>query len=142
MQYSLNGLELTERFEGCRLVAYRDQGGVLTIGYGHTGSDVYPGRIITSDVAQALLKSDVHAAVACVNDSVEVPITQNEFDALVDFTFNVGTRNFKKSTLLKDLNLRNYAEAAAQFSLWVNAGGHRVPGLVERRKEEHDLFVR
>ena len=142
MLYSLSGLQLTESFEGCRTVAYRDSVGVLTIGYGHTGPDVYLGQVITQEQAQALLQQDVQTAVACVNQNVKVPLTQNEFDALVDFTFNEGVNAFKESTLLKDLNVGNYAAAAAQFTLWVNAGGHRLPGLVERRQAEHDLFVR
>ena len=142
MIYSKTGLELTEQFEGCRLVAYQDSKGVWTICYGHTGPDVYLGQVITQEQAQALLQQDVQTAVACVNQNVRVPLTQNEFDALVDFTFNEGTNAFKESALLKDLNVGTYAAAAAQFSLWVNAGGHRLPGLVERRQAEHDLFVR
>lgn len=142
MQYSSTGLNLTESFEGCRLRAYRDAVGILTIGYGHTGPDVYDGQIITQEMAEALLLSDVQIAVACVNRNVKVPVTQNEFDALVDFTFNDGVHNFTSSTLLRDLNAGNYIATASQFSVWVMAGGHRLEGLVRRRQIEESLFVR
>lgn len=142
MQYSLSGLRLTELFEGCRITAYYDAVGVLTVGYGHTGPDVYEGQTITQAEAEALLAQDVKFAVTVANAYVKVPLTQNEFDALVDFIFNEGGHAFEESTLLRLLNAGNYIGAAAQFSLWVNAGGHRLPGLVERRKAEHDLFVR
>jgi lysozyme len=142
MQYSLTGLRLTESFEGCRLTAYYDAVGVLTIGYGHTGPDVYPGQIITQAQAETLLLSDVQTAVACVNGNVRVALTQNEFDSLVDFTFNEGVHSFESSTLLRDLNAGNYAAAASQFSAWVMAGGRRLEDLVRRRQAEANLFVR
>ena len=142
MQYSSSGLQLTERFEGVRLTSYYDAVGVLTIGYGHTGPDVHPGMVITQGQAQAFLQRDVQTADQAVNEYVRVSLTQNEFDALVDFTFNAGVGNFKSSTLLKDLNLGNYAAAAAQFSVWVMAGGRPLQDLTERRQAEHDLFVR
>lgn len=142
MQYSNTGLKLTELFEGCRLEAYYDAVGVLTIGYGHTGPDVYVGQIITQAQAEALLLSDVQTAVACVNRNVCVSLTQNEFDALVDFIFNEGVHSFETSTLLRDLNAGNYAAASAQFTVWVWAGGHRLPGLVKRRQDEEALFLR
>lgn len=142
MQYSLTGLRLTESFEGCRLAAYYDAVGVLTIGYGHTGPDVYPGRTITAAEAESLLLSDVQIAVSCVNRNVRVALTQNEFDSLVDFTFNEGVHNFESSTLLRDLNAGNYAAAASQFSVWVMAGGRRLEDLVRRRQAEANLFIR
>lgn len=140
--YSQSGLKMTEEFEGVRLAAYPDIRGVWTIGYGHTGPDVHPGLRITQAVAEDLLKRDVQTAETCVNEHVCVPITQNEFDALVDFTFNDGTGALIGSTLLKKLNTGDYTGAADQFALWVNAGGHKIPALVRRRQAEHDLFVR
>src|ERR1700757_2265582 len=83
LTYSKNGLSLTEQFEGCRLVAYQDQVGVWTIGYGHTGSGVVSGLTITQDQAEDLLTSDVAASAAYVNAAVMVELQQNEFDALV-----------------------------------------------------------
>ena len=79
--------------------------------------------------------------MACVNRAVRVGITQNQFDALVDFCFNAGRGNFLQSTLLRKVNLEDFAGATVQFGLWVHAGGEVVPGLVRRRKAEADLFI-
>ncbi len=138
--YSGKGLALTEGCEGCRLTAYQDQVGVWTIGYGHTGSDVKPGLTITQEQAQDLLAHDVLGAAACVNRMVTVPLNQNEFDALVDFVFNLGAGAFGKSTLLTDLNAGKLEAAAAQFDLWDRAGGAEVAGLLRRRQQETALF--
>jgi lysozyme len=140
--YDNQGLALTEGFEGCRLVAYQDVRGIWTIGYGHTGIDVYEGLVITQTMAVTLLVSDLAAAVACVNHAVIVPITQDEFDGLVDFVFNDGRGAFVTSTLLRDLNAGDFASAAGQFGLWVNSGGQRQAGLVRRREAEEELFRR
>jgi lysozyme len=140
LSYSDQGLALTEQFEGLRLTAYQDSVGVWTIGYGHTGLDVQPGLTITQEQAGALLLQDVAGAVAAVNRLVTVPLTQNQFDALVDFTFNEGQGNLASSTLLRELNAGNTAGAAAQFLVWVYAGGVKLPGLVTRRQAEADLF--
>lgn len=139
-QYSQHGLDITESFEGLRLEAYKDVAGVLTIGYGHTGSDVHLGWTITSEQAQTLLQSDIASAVSCVNSSVTVPMNQNQFDALVDFTFNVGRGSFLLSTLLKLLNLGDYLGASGQFQKWIYAGGEVQPGLIRRRDAESGLF--
>jgi lysozyme len=138
--YSATGLSLTERFEGCKLTAYQDQAGVWTIGYGHTGPDVAEGLSITSEQAEALLAKDVSGASACVNRVVTVQLTQNEFDALVDFVFNLGAGAFEGSTLLKDLNASNFTAAAGQIDLWDRAGGAVVAGLLRRRQADTDLF--
>jgi lysozyme len=142
LSYSQQGLALTEQFEGLRLTAYQDSVGVWTIGYGHTGADVHPGLTISQQQASALLLNDVASAVATVNRLVSVPLTQNQFDALVDFVFNAGAGNFSGSTLLRELNAGDYAAAAAQFARWVHAGNQILPGLVARRKAEQDLFLR
>ena len=141
LAYSSKGLALTEQFEGLRLTAYQDSVGVWTIGYGHTGSDVHPGLAITQQQASELLLKDVASAVAAVNRLVTVPLTQNQFDALVDFVFNAGAGNLAGSTLLRDLNAGNYAGAAAQFPKWVHAGNQILPGLVARRNAELALFL-
>ena len=140
LSYSKSGLALTEQFEGLRLTAYQDSVGVWTIGYGHTGSDVHPGLIITQMEAEALLLNDVASAARCVNQLVTVPLNQNQFDALVDFVFNVGKGNFAASTLLKDLNAGNFAGAAGEFQKWDHAGGRVLPGLLKRRLAEAGLF--
>jgi len=139
--YSGNGLSLTENFEGCRLNAYQDQGGVWTIGYGHTGPEVSAGLTITQAQAEALLAEDVKVAAACVNRAVTTDLTQNEFDALVDFTFNLGTRAFEGSTLLRQLNSGNFEAAAAEFEKWDRCGGVVVAGLLRRRQAEEALFA-
>lgn len=138
--YSGNGLALTEQFEGCRLTAYQDQVGVWTIGYGHTGDDVVAGLTITQAQAQDLLAGDVSSAAKCVNQVVTIALTQNEFDALTDFVFNLGSGNFTGSTLLRDLNAGNFTAAAAQFDLWDRAGGTVVAGLLRRRQAETAIF--
>jgi lysozyme len=140
LTYSVKGLALTEQFEGCRLTAYQDQVGVWTIGYGHTGLDVKPGMTVTSAQAEALLAQDVLSAAACVNNVVVVKITQEEFDALVDFVFNLGVGAFSGSTMLRKLNAGDFTGAAAQFDLWDRAGGAIVAGLLRRREAEAELF--
>ncbi len=136
---SQNGLNLIKGFEGLRLSAYQDSAGVWTIGYGHTGG-VRPGQRISQAQAEQYLRSDVRWAEQAVRDNVKVPLSQNQFDALVSFTFNVGAGALKDSTLLKKLNAGDYAGAQAEFGRWVNAGGQRLEGLVRRRAEEAQLF--
>src|SRR5271170_978206 len=138
--YSDNGLNLTQQFEGLRLSAYADQVGVWTIGYGHTGPGVHAGLTITHDQADAFLASDVAGAVACVNRLVTSKINQNQFDALVDFVFNLGCASLAGSALLKLLNQGDFVAAAEQFQRWDHAGGVVVQGLLERRRAEAALF--
>ncbi len=140
MIYSKSGLALTEQFESCRLTAYPDIKGVLTIGWGHTGTDVRPGLVITQEQADALLLQDVQNAVNHLNHLVTVPLTQPEFDALVDFCFNAGCGAFAGSTLLRLLNSGDYAGAAKQLELWDHAGGKVVAGLLRRRQAEAAEF--
>ena len=139
-KYSSTGLALTKQFEGCELKAYQDQVGVWTIGYGHTGTDVKKGLTITEEQASILLAADVAWAVTCVNKSVKVAINQNQFDALVDFVFNLGCANLGQSTLLRLLNEGQYSDAAKEFLRWNRAGGKVVAGLTRRRQAEMDLF--
>ena len=91
--------------------------------------------------ATMLLRADVSAAVKCVNRAVQPELTQPQFDALVDFCFNVGTGAFLKSSLLRYVNQGQTQNAAAQFLLWVNAGGKRCEGLVRRRTAERAMFL-
>ena len=134
------GLNLIKVFEGLSLSAYRCPAGVLTIGYGHTG-DVYEDQVIDMDEAELLLQQDLEKFEDAVVDVVNVPINQNQFDALVSFTYNIGIGAFRKSTLLNLLNEEKYAEAAEQFLRWTKAGGVVLPGLVRRRIEERKLFL-
>jgi lysozyme len=133
------GAMLTEQFEGCSLTAYADVKGVWTIGYGHTGG-VQPGQTCTQEEADAWLQIDIQGAVRAVQTLVRVPLTQDEFNALVDFVFNVGSGNFAASTMLARLNLGDYAGAAAQFQRWDLAGGNVVQGLLNRRIAEENEF--
>lgn len=140
LTYSKEGLRLTELFEGDVLTAYQDQRGVWTIGYGHTAG-VHSGQTITQEQAEAFLASDIRAAVECVNESVTVELTQRQFDALVDFVFNVGEGNFRRSTLLREINERHFPEAVAQFKLWDHCGGVVNAGLLRRRRAEAAEFI-
>lgn len=139
MKYSLDGLHLTEQFEGCKLQAYTDQVGVWTIGYGHTHG-VSPSMTCTQAQAEAWLAEDVQSAENSVNRLVSVPLEQNEFDALVDFVFNLGARAFEQSTMLVMLNLGDREGSAKQFERWDMAGGKHIAGLLRRRLAERDLF--
>jgi len=144
MQYSKDGLHLTEQFEGCKLEAYPDPGSggtPWTIGYGHTGPEVNPGMKITQTQAEDLLMRDVQKAVNAVNALVRVRLSQQEFDALVDFVFNVGRTNFQNSTLLRLLNAGNYKGAAEQFDDWDMSHGKHMAGLLRRRIAERDEFL-
>jgi len=137
--YSPAGLALTKSFEGCSLKSYRDSAGIWTIGWGHV-SGVVPGMVWTQEQADAQLLDDIQWAVGVVNSKVHVPLNQNQFDALVDFCYNAGSGNFAASTLLRKVNAGDFAGAAAQFPLWVHAGGAVIPGLVRRREAEQALF--
>lgn len=139
MKYSKSLMTLLEKFEGCELKAYQDQGGVWTIGYGHT-LNVHEGQTITLQDAEIYAQSDCNLAEAYVNELVKVPLSQYEFDALVDFVFNLGCKNFKYSTLLELLNKGEYNLAAEQFDRWDRCGGKIVAGLLRRRTAEQELF--
>ena len=139
--YSGAGLAFTEECEGEKLAAYQDSVGVWTIGYGHTGPDVRPGLRITQADAAAHLQKDILGAAHCVNSLVNVPLTQSQFDALVDFVFNLGAGTFSNSSMLKFLNNGDFEAAAGQFELFDHAGGKVVAGLLLRRQGERKLFL-
>lgn len=138
------GLQLVKHFEGLYLKAYRDEVGVITIGWGHTGlqhrdGTVYMGRTITKAQAEELLRYDMNQFEARVKAFVKVPLTSDQFSALVAFDFNLGKLN--QSTLLKKLNAGNYAGAANEFVRWNQAGGKVLRGLTRRRLSERNLFM-
>lgn len=137
---SAAGLAMIKQLEGLQLTAYRDQTGRWTIGYGHTGADVHAGLTITPAQAEELLDRDLAAAVAGVNRAVTSAINQSQFDALVDFAFNLGCGSLLSSTLLRLVNAGDFTAAAQQFLLWDHAAGAVVPGLLERRRAELELF--
>jgi lysozyme len=139
--YSKSRLALKEEFEatgGPRLRAYEDplRRGILTIGYGHTGRDVAPGLTWTRQQCEDALAGDIHWAANVVNLIVTSDIDQPEFDALVDFVFHVGAKNFAESNLLKDLNAGKLEEAAMQFEAWDRGLGKVVGGMLRRRRAE------
>ena len=141
MNISENGIALIKEHEGLRLVPYLDARNppVWTVGYGST-TDVQPGERISQAQADERLKEDVKEAEACVNRCVTVELTQNEFDALCSFVFNVGCGNFKKSSMLKYLNSGDFDATAYEFRRWTRAGDAHPPGLVKRRVAEQRLF--
>ena len=148
MQLGAAGRALIQEFEQCRLKAYLDGGGVWTIGWGHTGADVHEGLVVTQAQADALFEHDIARFVADVNSLVKVPVTQNEFDALVSFAYNCGSdidadtkaEGLGDSTLLRLLNKGDRAGAAREFQKWVKDNGKIVGGLIRRRKAERKLF--
>ncbi|GAB3550116.1 lysozyme [Spirosoma fluminis] len=144
-QISLRGIDFIKNEEGCRLKAYRDQVGVPTIGIGHTGPDVVMGKVITYAEALRLLDEDLNRFEKVVNRAIEKPLTQNQFDALTSFVFNVGTGAFLGSTLLKVINNDpNSPAIRTQFMRWtkgtVNGQKRDLTVLVARRKREADFY--
>lgn len=141
MKISKKGLDLIKQFEGLELKAYKDSVGVVTIGYGSTGPHVSMGMVINQEQAESLLKQDVSRFEKGVSEIVKVPLNQNQFDALVSFSFNLGLGNLKSSTLLKKLNAKDYQGAADEILRWNRAGGKVLAGLTRRRIAERDLFL-
>ena len=139
MRISQEGVNLIKHFEGCRLEAYKCPAGVWTLGYGHT-KGVKEGDAIEQEAAEAFLIEDLESFEQAVTRLVEVPLTQQQFDALVSWTFNLGAGNLAESTLLRKLNNYQYAEVPEQMMRWVRAGGQVLDGLVKRRAAEAALF--
>jgi len=142
VKISQKGIDLVKHFEGCVLVGYPDIGGIPTVGYGSTGPDVHVGMKITQAEAEKLLANDLRRFETGVSELVKVAINQNEFDALVSFSFNVGLGAFKNSTLLRLLNDHATKDVvASQFLRWNKVNGKPVEGLTRRRKAEQALFL-
>ena len=146
MKISEKGLSMIERFEGCLLKASNKLDGVWTIGYGQTGSyygkRVRRGMTTTKALAHAWLRDhSIKTYEDAVTQAVKVPLNQNQFDALVSFTYNVGVGALKQSTALRKLNAGDYAGAADALTMWTKCNGKVLAGLVRRRKEERALFL-
>ena len=139
MKLGERGTEILKYFEGCKLTAYQDSVGVWTIGYGHT-KGVYDGMTITQDEAEQMLLTELEEYEGYIESMVTVPLTQNQFDALVVWIYNLGPTNFRNSTLLKELNAGNYNAAGQEITRWNKAGGKVLAGLVKRREAEAELF--
>lgn len=149
MKVSAAGRKAIAAHEGVRLKAYPDPatgGEPWTIGVGHTSAaglpKVYKGMTITADECDEILLRDLATFERAVEKLVTVPLNQNQFDALVSFTFNVGAGNLQKSTLLRKLNARDYRGAADQFAVWNKAAGKVMKGLTSRRADERALFLK
>jgi lysozyme len=140
MTISQKGLEIIKRHEGLKLEAYMCPAGVWTLGYGTT-KGIVQGMSCTIKAAEAMMERDVSYFAAKVADLVKVPTTQSQFDALVSFAYNVGSKAFADSTLLAKLNAGDEDGAAAEFLRWIKGGGKVLPGLIKRRREERDLFI-
>jgi lysozyme len=134
------GLALIKRFESLRLAAYRDTGGIWTIGYGHT-KDVAPGDGITETEAESLLKQDVAAAESAVASHIAIPLRQSQFDALVSFVFNVGAARFAASTLRRRINSGDHLDVPAELCRWRFDNGVPLLGLIRRRLAEAALYL-
>ncbi len=137
---SKTGIDLIKRWEGWRAKAYKCPANKWTIGYGHTKT-ACRGMIISQQEGERLLRQDLQIYENAINSLVSVTLNQNQFDALVSFTYNVGRGALSQSTLLIRLNEGNYSEAAEQFLRWVYGGGRKLPGLVSRRAAERQLFL-
>ncbi len=145
MKIGQQGIDLIKHYEQLRLTAYYDGGNVPTIGIGHTGflngQHLKITDKITEQQADILLLSDLVIVEKAVNQLVTVKLSQNQFDALVSFSFNVGSVNFKNSTLLHILNNGHYLAAAEEFKKWIKDNkGNIEAGLVKRRLSERILF--
>ena len=141
MKTSDVGIELIKKYEGCVLKSYKCPSGVWTIGYGHTNG-VKSGMQITKAQALNYLKQDLSIYEKAVTNYVKVPLNQNQFDALVSFSFNCGSGALKTSTLLQKLNSSDYNGAANEFPRWNKSNGKVLNGLVRRREEEKELFLK
>lgn len=141
MKIGTAGLDCIKQSESCRLRAYLDTGGVWTIGWGHT-LGLKSGDTCTQEQADSWLIDDCIQAEAAVNKRVRTHLTQNEFDALVSFVFNIGETQFANSTLLKHLNADQHELAALEFRKWRFDNHVEIPGLLARRLREKELFLR
>ena len=139
MKIGSTGVDLIKHFESCKLTAYQDSVGIWTIGWGHTGS-VKKGDIWTQGEADNILLNDLDKFEGYVNQYVKVPLTQNQFDALVSWTFNLGPGNLKSLTMLTKLNEKKYDEVPSQMKRWNKAGGKVLRGLERRRNAEAAMF--
>ena len=139
MRTSPEGIDLIKHFEGCETTAYQCSASVWTIGYGHTRG-VREDDKITEDKAEYLLLEDLKHFEGYVDRLVEVSLNQDQFDALVAWTFNLGPTNLGESTLLRKLNRGYYEEVPSEMARWNRSDGKVLEGLKRRRKAEGLLW--
>ena len=137
MNMSKEGIDaLLKKFEGCKLKAYRCPAGILTIGYGHTSAagtpTVMDGMVITQKQADDILRQDLGKYETAVYEIVKQPLTQHQFDVLMDFAYNAGVGALQKSTLLKKVNATQFDAVPAELAKWTKGKGKVLPGLVKR----------
>jgi lysozyme len=133
--------DLITKFEGCQLQAYQDQGGVWTIGYGHTGPEVVEGLIWTQDQADTALGSDLMKAENAVRALVHTAVTLQAIGAMVSLSFNIGSANFHASEVLSNTNTAQWLAAARAFLNWDHVSGVENRGLLRRRLSEAALYL-
>jgi lysozyme len=141
MKTSQKGTDLIKQFEGTVLKVYKDAVGLPTIGIGHLIKHNESFTTITQQQAEELLAKDLVQFEVGVTKAVRVTLNQNQFDALVSFSFNLGLGNLNSSTLLRKLNAGDYQGAASEFERWNKAGGKILTGLTRRRLAEKGLFL-
>lgn len=148
MKISSNGIELIKQFEGLSLKPYLDAVNIPTIGFGNTyyedGTRVtLKDKPITEERATELLEFIANKTFSeNINKVVKVSLNQNQFDSLVSFSYNIGTKNFNWSTLLKKLNLSDYKGVSLEFARWNQSSGKVLNGLIKRRLSEKELFIK
>jgi lysozyme len=135
------GLALIKQWEGCKLEAYRDVGGVWTVGFGHTRT-AKAGMVITEAEAERLLQEDLAIFEAEVARAVDVDLTDNQFAALVSWSYNVGVGAMRRSSLIRKLNAGEYDAVPAELARWNKVKGKVVKGLSNRRAAEAGLWAR
>ena len=142
MNTSQAGIDLIKSFEGLVLKAAPCPAGIPTVGYGHTGPEVYNGLRITAEFAEDLLHQDLARFERGVDRLIAgVPTTQAQFDSFVSLAFNIGLGGFQRSSVLRHHRAGNKLRAAASFMLWVKAAGRTLPGLVRRRNAERRMYL-
>lgn len=140
LSISATGLSYIQGAEGLSYGVYLDPVGLPTVCYGHFDQRLKVGTRFSETDCLIYLKEDLAAAEKAVKELVTVPLTQGQYDALVSFTFNVGTDAFRRSALRRKLNEGKYDEAAAEFPKWIYSQGKKLRGLVNRRNNERKLF--
>lgn len=148
MRTSPTGIELIKRFEGFSAKPYLCPAGLLTIGYGHVvDEDIrvklssIPDNSITRQQAEYILRNDLYKFERAIHNLIKVPLTQNQFDALISFTFNLGAGALQRSTLRQKVNRGEHNQVTAEFLKWVYSGRNKLKGLILRRKAESELYA-